>query len=142
MVVDRVVSTCIMITRPYNILRYVTAVKNVSFQMTNCEIFLIFAQNIDRGYMLEPPHRRVIEAFLTYDYVPIYVNEQNKQEIGCKQGFQYTPRNVELLEYIYVQNPVNLSYCFQDQISSCLSSICLQRICNVLKAYTESCMRS
>ena len=51
--------------------------------------------------------------------------EQAKQEIGCKQGFQYTPRNVELLEYSYVQNPVNLSYCFQDQISSCLSSICL-----------------
>ena len=37
-----------------------------------------------------------------------------QQEIGCKQGFQYTPRNVELLESRYVQTPVNLSYCFQD----------------------------
>ena len=30
--------------------------KNDYFQMKNCDIFLIFAQNIDRGYMLEPPH--------------------------------------------------------------------------------------
>ena len=29
--------------------------KNVNFQMTNCDIFLMFAQNIDRGYKLEPP---------------------------------------------------------------------------------------
>ena len=43
------VSTCITITRPYNILRYVTAVKMFYFQMTNCDIFLMFAQNIDRG---------------------------------------------------------------------------------------------
>ena len=25
--------------------------------MTKCDIFLIFAQNIDLGYMLEPPQR-------------------------------------------------------------------------------------
>ena len=30
--------------------------KNVHFQMKNCNIFLIFAQNIDCGYTLEPPH--------------------------------------------------------------------------------------
>ena len=29
--------------------------KNVNFQMKNCDIFLIFAQNIDCGYTLEPP---------------------------------------------------------------------------------------
>ena len=29
--------------------------KNVNYQMKNCGIFLIFAQNIDRGYTLEPP---------------------------------------------------------------------------------------
>ena len=29
--------------------------KNVNFQMTKCDNFLIFAQNIDRGYKLEPP---------------------------------------------------------------------------------------
>ena len=26
--------------------------KNGNFQMKNCDIFLIFAQNVDRGYML------------------------------------------------------------------------------------------
>ena len=30
--------------------------KNVNFQMKNYNIFLIFAQNIDCGYILEPPH--------------------------------------------------------------------------------------
>ena len=29
--------------------------KNDNFQMKNCDIFLILAQNIDRGYTLEPP---------------------------------------------------------------------------------------
>ena len=28
--------------------------KNYNFQMKNCDGFLIFAQNIDCGYMLEP----------------------------------------------------------------------------------------
>ena len=30
--------------------------KNDDFQMKNCDIFLIFAQNIDRGYTSEPPY--------------------------------------------------------------------------------------
>ena len=30
--------------------------KKVNFQMKNSNIFLIFAQNIDCGYTLEPPH--------------------------------------------------------------------------------------
>ena len=30
--------------------------KNDNFQMKNCDIFLIFAQIIDRGYTLERPH--------------------------------------------------------------------------------------
>ena len=30
--------------------------KNDYFQMKNCNYFLIFAQNIDCGYTLEPPH--------------------------------------------------------------------------------------
>ena len=29
---------------------------NDNFQMEKVDNFLIFAQNIDRGYMLEPPH--------------------------------------------------------------------------------------
>ena len=31
--------------------------KNDNFQMKNCNIFLIFAQNIDCVYTLEPPQR-------------------------------------------------------------------------------------
>ena len=31
--------------------------KNENFQCTNFDIFLIFAQNIDCGYTLEPPRR-------------------------------------------------------------------------------------
>ena len=38
-----------------NILRYFTAVKTDNFQMKNCDIFLIFAQNINCGYKLEQP---------------------------------------------------------------------------------------
>ena len=30
--------------------------KNGNFQIEKCDIFLIFAQNIDREYTLEPPH--------------------------------------------------------------------------------------
>ena len=30
--------------------------KNGNFHMRKCEIFLFFAQNIDRRYTLEPPH--------------------------------------------------------------------------------------
>ena len=30
--------------------------------MKNCDIFLIFAQNIDRGYMLEPPQKVVLKS--------------------------------------------------------------------------------
>ena len=30
--------------------------KNVNFQIKNYDIFLFFAQNIDCGYTLEPPH--------------------------------------------------------------------------------------
>ena len=42
-------------THPCNILQYFMAVKIYNFQMKNCDIFLIFAQNIDCGYTLELP---------------------------------------------------------------------------------------
>ena len=41
-------------TRQCNILQFFAAVKKVNFQMKNCNVFLIFAQNIDCGYTLEP----------------------------------------------------------------------------------------
>ena len=31
--------------------------KNENFHWKNCDIFLIFAQNVDCGYTLEPPRR-------------------------------------------------------------------------------------
>ena len=34
-----------------------SVVKNENFQLTKFDIFLIFAQNIDCGYTLEPPRR-------------------------------------------------------------------------------------
>ena len=34
------------------------ALKTENFQLKNFDIFLIFAQNIDCGYTLEPPQRR------------------------------------------------------------------------------------
>ena len=42
-------------TRPCNILQYFTAVKMIIFKRKIVIFFLIFAQNIDCGYTLEPP---------------------------------------------------------------------------------------
>ena len=44
-------------TRPCNISAIFHGSKNDNFQMKNCDIFLIFAQNINRGYTLEPPQK-------------------------------------------------------------------------------------
>ena len=38
-----------------NILQFFYGFNNDNFQMKNCNIFHIFAQNIDCGYTLEPP---------------------------------------------------------------------------------------
>ena len=37
--------------------------KNDYFQMKHCNIFLIFAQNIDCGYTLEPSHTASVRRF-------------------------------------------------------------------------------
>ena len=42
-------------TRPCNKLQFFTAVKTLICKMKTCDVFLIFAQNIDCGYTLEPP---------------------------------------------------------------------------------------
>ena len=44
-------------TRPCNKQRFFLALKIEHFQLINFDIFLIFAQNIDCGYTLEPPRR-------------------------------------------------------------------------------------
>ena len=40
---------------PCNILQYFHGCKNDNFRMIKCDVFVIFPQNIDRGYTLEPP---------------------------------------------------------------------------------------
>ena len=45
--------------------------KNYNFQMKNSDIFLIFAQNIDCGYTLEPTQRDLSEAVLTSTHCDI-----------------------------------------------------------------------
>ena len=58
--------------------------------MKKCDIFLIFAQNIDRGYTLEPPQ------WGGFSRVPtIYVLKQKKKKKKkniylCKPQFSYT----------------------------------------------------
>ena len=42
--------------RPMQYLAIFHGCKNNNFQMKNCDSFLIFAQNIDCRYPLEPPH--------------------------------------------------------------------------------------
>ena len=42
-------------TCPCNIQRFFFTCKNCKFHQKNFDIFLIFAQNIDCGYTLEPP---------------------------------------------------------------------------------------
>ena len=44
-------------TCPCNIQRFFLALKIEKFLLKNSDIFLIFAQNIDCGYTLEPPRR-------------------------------------------------------------------------------------
>ena len=46
-----------MKTCPYNKTEIFLALKIANFQLKNFDIFLIFAQNIDCGYTLEPPRR-------------------------------------------------------------------------------------
>ena len=43
-------------TRLCNTQQFFSAFKNDNFQMNICDIFLIFAQNIDGEYTLEPPY--------------------------------------------------------------------------------------
>ena len=54
---------------------------NVVIQMKNCNIFLIFAQNIDCGYTLEPPQ---------YEYPQSRFWSKNKKKVyPCKPQFYY-----------------------------------------------------
>ena len=48
---------CITKICPCNIQRIFFSCKKLKFHQKNFDIFLIFAQNIDCGYTLEPPNR-------------------------------------------------------------------------------------
>ena len=69
-----------------NILRYFTAVKNDNFQMKICDIFLIFAQNIDRGRISEAvltsTHNLCFRAKIRKNKYPFYY-----VKVGCKGVF-------------------------------------------------------
>ena len=45
-----------LLKHAHEIRQFFTAVKKDNFQLKYCDVFLIFAQNIDCGYTLEPPH--------------------------------------------------------------------------------------
>ena len=55
--------------------------KKDNFQMKNCDVFLIFAQNIDCGYTLEPP--------LTSTHNLCFRAKIRKNEYPCKPQFDY-----------------------------------------------------
>ena len=55
--------------------------------MKNFDIFLIFSQNIDCGYMLEPPHRG--EAVLTSTHNLCFGAKIRKKVYPCIPQFCY-----------------------------------------------------
>ena len=69
--------------------------------MENCDIFLIFAQNIDCGYTLEPPYLcfraniRKLELFFykKTDVSPIKESKKNQKITyeGCPESFETVP---------------------------------------------------
>ena len=63
-----------------NILRYLMAVKNDNFQVKNCDIFIIFTQNIDCGYT---------EAVLTHTHNLRFRANKKIMYTLCKPQFYY-----------------------------------------------------
>ena len=65
--------------------------KNVHFQMTIFNIFLIFAQNIDCGYTLEPPHSNEYPQSMFWSKNKEIVYPGKPQfyyiKVGCKGVF-------------------------------------------------------
>ena len=54
-----------------------------NFQMKKCDIFLIFAQNIDHGYTLEPCFRAKVTKMRKL-YTPVNPNFTIYVKVGCK----------------------------------------------------------
>ena len=53
--------------------------------MKKCDIFLIFAQNIDRGYTLEPPNRGG-----SNEYPQSMFKSKNKKKINTPENPSFT----------------------------------------------------
>ena len=63
-----------------------TTKKNENFQMTNSDIFLIPAQNIDCGYSLEPPRRGGSNGYPQ----SMFLSRNKKNNVyPCKPQFYY-----------------------------------------------------
>ena len=60
--------------------------ENDNFQMKNCDIFLIFAQNIDRGYKLAPPQWGSSNE---YPWSMFKSKNKKKHAYPCKPQFYY-----------------------------------------------------
>ena len=60
-------------------------VKNENFQWKFLDIFLIFAQNIDCGYTLEPPPRSKKKKICIPLHTPVLLNKS-----GVQGGIHYT----------------------------------------------------
>ena len=57
--INMLINFCVVLHAYFNITQTYSdfhSCKNDNFQMKNCDIFLIFAQNINHGYTLVPPH--------------------------------------------------------------------------------------
>ena len=60
--------------------------KYENINMKNCDIFLIFAQNIDCGYSLEPPRRG---DFNEYQQSMFSTRNKKNNVYPCKPQFYY-----------------------------------------------------
>ena len=79
--------------------------KNNNFQMKNCDLFLIFAQNIDYGYTLETSTHDVYPCKPQFHYI----------KVGCKGVFiTWTClHDVMLWHFMYINKKINLkNHCF------------------------------
>ena len=74
---------CITKTHLFKYIENLTS-KNWTFSDKNCDIFHIFAQNINCGYSLEPPHQCG-----SYEY-PQFMSRYKKNSVNsCKPQFYY-----------------------------------------------------
>ena len=99
--------------------------KNVHFQMNFLNIFLIFAQNIDCGYTLEPP--QLIEAVLTSTHNLCFGAKIRKKVYPCKTQFYYIKvgcKGVFVTRTCFRDVKTWLSYLFSHTPGCCRNRSC------------------